>query len=69
MKLSTLTSLAPFFLIQQAAKTRPFGRLIDAKDAARGCACLASDESGVTTDLSGDFDRDALGAGEHPPEP
>ena len=35
--------------LEEAVKTRPFGRLIDPKEVARACAYLCSDESGLMT--------------------
>jgi NAD(P)-dependent dehydrogenase (short-subunit alcohol dehydrogenase family) len=55
--------------LEEAAKTRPFGRLIDPKEVARACAYLASDESGLMTGSNIDFDQNVVGAGDAPLEP
>ncbi|MGO4870097.1 MAG: SDR family oxidoreductase [Roseiarcus sp.] len=55
--------------LEEAAKTRPFGRLIDPKEVARACAYLASDESGLMTGSNIDFDQNVVGAGDPPLEP
>jgi NAD(P)-dependent dehydrogenase (short-subunit alcohol dehydrogenase family) len=55
--------------LDAAAKTRPFGRLIDPKEVARACAYLASNESGLMTGSNIDFDQTVVGAGDPPLEP
>jgi NAD(P)-dependent dehydrogenase (short-subunit alcohol dehydrogenase family) len=55
--------------LDEAAKTRPFGRLIDPREVARACAYLASDESGLMTGSNIDFDQNVVGAGDPPLEP
>ncbi|HRJ69679.1 MAG TPA: SDR family oxidoreductase [Beijerinckiaceae bacterium] len=55
--------------LEAAARTRPFGRLIDPKEVARACAYLASDESGLMTGANIDFDQNVVGVGDPPLEP
>jgi NAD(P)-dependent dehydrogenase (short-subunit alcohol dehydrogenase family) len=55
--------------LEEAVKTRPFGRLIDPKEVARACAYLASSESGLMTGSNIDFDQNVAGTGEAPLEP
>jgi NAD(P)-dependent dehydrogenase (short-subunit alcohol dehydrogenase family) len=55
--------------LEAAAKTRPFGRLIDPKEVARACAFLCSDESGLMTGSNIDFDQTVVGASDPPIEP
>ena len=55
--------------LEGAAKTRPFGRLIDPKEVARACAFLCSDESGLMTGSNVDFDQTVVGTGDAPLEP
>ncbi len=55
--------------LEAAAKTRPFGRLIDPKEVARACAFLASDESGLMTGANVDFDQTIVGVSDPPLEP
>jgi NAD(P)-dependent dehydrogenase (short-subunit alcohol dehydrogenase family) len=55
--------------LDEAVKTRPFGRLIDPKEVARACAYLASDESGLMTGANIDFDQTIVGVGDAPIEP
>jgi NAD(P)-dependent dehydrogenase (short-subunit alcohol dehydrogenase family) len=55
--------------LDEAAKTRPFGRLIDPREVARACAYLASDESGLMTGSNIDFDQNVVGVGDPPLEP
>ena len=52
--------------LEAAAKTRPFGRLIDPKEVARACAYLCSDESGLMTGANIDFDQNVVGTGDPP---
>lgn len=55
--------------LEEAAKTRPFGRLIDPKEVARAVAYLASAESGLITGANIDFDQSVAGTSEPPLEP
>src|SRR5271165_1545821 len=55
--------------LEDAVKTRPFGRLIDPKEVARACAFLCSDESGLMTGSNVDFDQTVVGASDPPIEP
>jgi NAD(P)-dependent dehydrogenase (short-subunit alcohol dehydrogenase family) len=49
--------------LDEAVKTRPFGRLIDPDEVARACAWLASAESGLMTGANIDFDQTIVGVG------
>jgi NAD(P)-dependent dehydrogenase (short-subunit alcohol dehydrogenase family) len=55
--------------LDEAVKSRPFGRLIDPKEVARACAYLASSESGLMTGANIDFDQMVVGTGDPPLEP
>ena len=55
--------------LDEAVKSRPFGRLIDPKEVARACAFLCSDESGLMTGANIDFDQMVVGASDAPIEP
>lgn len=55
--------------LEEAAKSRPFGRLIDPNEVARACAYLASDESGLMTGSNIDFDQTIVGVSDPPIEP
>jgi len=55
--------------LDEAVKSRPFGRLIDPKEVARACAYLCSDESGLMTGSNIDFDQNVVGTGDPPIEP
>jgi len=55
--------------LDEAVKSRPFGRLIDPKEVARACAYLCSDESGLMTGSNIDFDQMVVGTGDPPLEP
>jgi NAD(P)-dependent dehydrogenase (short-subunit alcohol dehydrogenase family) len=55
--------------LEEAAKTRPFGRLIDPDEVGRACAYLASSESGLMTGSNIDFDQSVVGTGDPPLEP
>ncbi|MBV1705013.1 MAG: SDR family oxidoreductase, partial [Hyphomicrobiales bacterium] len=55
--------------LEEAVKSKPFGRLIDPKEVARACAYLASDESGLMTGANIDFDQNVMGGGDPPLEP
>jgi NAD(P)-dependent dehydrogenase (short-subunit alcohol dehydrogenase family) len=48
--------------LEEAGKTRPFGRLIDPKEAARAVLFLASEESGLMTGAIIDYDQQVIGA-------
>jgi NAD(P)-dependent dehydrogenase (short-subunit alcohol dehydrogenase family) len=54
--------------LDEAVKSRPFGRLIDPKEVARACAYLCSDESGLMTGSNIDFDQNVVGTGDPPIE-
>jgi NAD(P)-dependent dehydrogenase (short-subunit alcohol dehydrogenase family) len=55
--------------LEEAVKSRPFGRLLDPKEVARACAYLCSDESGLMTGANIDFDQTVVGASDPPLEP
>jgi NAD(P)-dependent dehydrogenase (short-subunit alcohol dehydrogenase family) len=55
--------------LEEAVKSRPFGRLLDPKEVARACAYLCSDESGLMTGANIDFDQTVVGTGDPPLEP
>jgi NAD(P)-dependent dehydrogenase (short-subunit alcohol dehydrogenase family) len=55
--------------LEAAARSRPFGRLIDPNEVARACAYLASDESGLMTGSNIDFDQTIVGVSDPPIEP
>ena len=55
--------------LEEAIKSRPFGRLLDPKEVARACAFLCSDESGLMTGSNIDFDQNVVGTGDPPLEP
>ena len=55
--------------LDEAVKSRPFGRLIDPKEVARACAYLCSDELGLMTGSNIDFDQNVVGTGDPPLEP
>ncbi len=55
--------------VDEAARSRPFGRLIDPREIARACVYLASDESGLMTGANIDFDQTVVGVGADPLEP
>lgn len=55
--------------LDEAVKSRPFGRLLDPKEVARACAYLCSDESGLMTGANIDFDQNVVGTGDPPLEP
>ncbi len=52
-----------------AARTKPFGRLLETNEVARAVAFLASEESGLMTGSIIDFDQQVLGAGDSPSPP
>lgn len=49
-----------------ASAEQPFGRLIETDEAARAICYLASDESGLMTGATIDFDQSVVGAGNQP---
>src|ERR1700727_1847976 len=55
--------------LDEAVKSRPFGRLIDPKEVARACAYLCSSDSGLMTGSNIDFDQNVVGTGGPPIEP
>ena len=55
--------------LDEAVKSRPFGRLIDPREVARACAYLASSESGLMTGSNIDFDQMVVGTGDPPLDP
>ena len=55
--------------LEEAVKTKPFGRLLDPKEVARACAFLCSDESGLMTGSNIDFDQNVVGTADPPLEP
>lgn len=55
--------------LDEAVKSKPFGRLVDPKEVARACAYLGSSESGLMTGANIDFDQNVVGAGDPPLEP
>jgi NAD(P)-dependent dehydrogenase (short-subunit alcohol dehydrogenase family) len=55
--------------LEAAAKTKPFGRLVDPKEVARACAYLCSGESGLMTGSNIDFDQNVVGTSDAPIEP
>jgi NAD(P)-dependent dehydrogenase (short-subunit alcohol dehydrogenase family) len=55
--------------LDEAVKTRPFGRLIDPHEVARACAYLGSEESGLMTGANIDFDQSVVGVSDPPIEP
>jgi len=57
---------APADWLENAVKSRPFGRLLDPAEVARAIAFLSSAESGLMTGSNVDFDQGVLGAGDDP---
>jgi NAD(P)-dependent dehydrogenase (short-subunit alcohol dehydrogenase family) len=55
--------------LEEAAKGRPFGRLIDPDEVARACLYLASGASGLMTGANIDFDQTIVGVGGDPLDP
>ena len=55
--------------LDEAVKSRPFGRLIDPREVARACAYLGSEESGLMTGANVDFDQTIVGVSDPPIEP
>ncbi|MCO7736986.1 SDR family oxidoreductase [Brucella intermedia] len=63
---------APANWLDEAARSQPFGRLIDPAEVARAIAFLASEESGLMTGAIVNFDQSvwgAYGASPHPDQP
>ena len=48
--------------LEEAGKTRPFGRLIDPEETARAVLFLASEESGLMTGAIVDYEQQVIGA-------
>jgi NAD(P)-dependent dehydrogenase (short-subunit alcohol dehydrogenase family) len=55
--------------LEEAAKSKPVGRLLSTDEVARACVYLASDESGLMTGSNIDFDQNVVGVGDPPLEP
>ncbi len=58
--------------LDEAARSQPFGRLIDPAEVARAIAFLASEESGLMTGAIVNFDQSvwgAYGVSPHPDQP
>ncbi|RMH79555.1 MAG: SDR family oxidoreductase [Actinomyces sp.] len=55
--------------LEEAAASRPFGRLIEPVEIARTIAHVATDESGMMTGACIDYDQSVLGAGDAPVPP
>jgi len=55
--------------LEEAVRSKPFGRLIDPNEVARACAYLVSAESGLMTGANIDFDQNVMGGGDAPIEP
>ena len=55
--------------LEEAVKSRPFGRLLDPKEVARACGYLASAESGLMTGANIDFDQMVAGTSDPALEP
>ncbi len=55
--------------LENAEKTKPFGRLAEVDEVSRAIAYLASAESGMMTGSIIDFDQQVRGAGNSPPAP
>jgi NAD(P)-dependent dehydrogenase (short-subunit alcohol dehydrogenase family) len=55
--------------LEEAVKSRPFGRLVDPREVARACAYLGSDESGLMTGANVDFDQTIVGVSDPPIKP
>ena len=60
---------APEDWLAQAAAKQPFGRLVDPAEVARACAYLSSEESGLMTGATINFDQSIWGAYEDSPHP
>ncbi len=55
--------------LEKAAARQPFGRLVDPAEVARACAYLSSEESGLMTGATINFDQSIWGAYEDSPHP
>jgi NAD(P)-dependent dehydrogenase (short-subunit alcohol dehydrogenase family) len=55
--------------LEEAVKTRPFGRLIDPVEVARACVYLGSEASGLMTGANIDFDQTIAGVSDAPLDP
>lgn len=55
--------------LEHAAARQPFGRLVDPAEVARACAYLSSEESGLMTGATINFDQSIWGAYEDSPHP
>lgn len=55
--------------LEEAAKSQPFGRLVDPKEVARACAYLSSAESGLMTGSVICFDQSVWGGYDGSPHP
>ncbi len=55
--------------LAEAAARQPFGRLVDPAEVARACAYLSSEESGLMTGATINFDQSIWGAYEDSPHP
>jgi NAD(P)-dependent dehydrogenase (short-subunit alcohol dehydrogenase family) len=55
--------------LEKAASRQPFGRLVDPAEVARACAYLSSEESGLMTGATINFDQSIWGAYEDSPHP
>jgi len=60
---------APDDWLVAAAAKQPFGRLVDPAEVARACAYLSSEESGLMTGATINFDQSIWGAYEDSPHP
>lgn len=60
---------APADWLDRAAARQPFGRLIDPREVARAVAFLSSDESGLMTGSTVNFDQSIWGAYDDSPQP
>ena len=60
---------APDDWLERAARTRPFGRLLEPDEVARAVAFLCAEESGMMTGAIVDFDQSVPGCYESPPTP
>jgi len=60
---------APENWLTEAAAKQPFGRLVDPAEVARACAYLSSEESGLMTGATINFDQSVWGAYEDSPHP
>ena len=60
---------APADWLDKAAAAQPFGRLVDPAEVARAVAYLASDESGLMTGATINFDQSIWGAYDGSPQP